>query len=101
MEQTHAYECPICLLSLRDPGCLTLVRHRFCSSCINQWVTLIKLFWLTEEKNGKCPVDSVSLSHENIFPDNFTRREVLQTNVKCPQHRLYLSSPNRRDGKAH
>ncbi|ODM96721.1 TNF receptor-associated factor 6 [Orchesella cincta] len=68
------YECPICLLSLRDPV-LTTCGHRFCSSCINQWVT---------GENGKCPVDSVSLSHENIFPDNFTRREVLQTNVKCP-----------------
>ncbi|CAL8119900.1 unnamed protein product [Orchesella dallaii] len=68
------YECPICLLCLRDPV-LTTCGHRFCSSCINQWVT---------GENGKCPVDSVSLSHENIFPDNFTRREVMQCNAKCP-----------------
>jgi hypothetical protein len=32
---------------------------------------------------GKCPVDGVSLSHENIFPDNFTRREIMQTKAKC------------------
>lgn len=29
-------------------------------------------------------MDGVSLSHENIFPDNFTRREIMQSKAKCP-----------------
>jgi len=29
-------------------------------------------------------VDAVVLSVENIFPDNFTRREIMQCKAKCP-----------------
>lgn len=45
-----------------------------------------KTFWFGCRSNlgGKCPVDAVDLSHENIFPDNFTRREIMQSKAKCP-----------------
>lgn len=29
-------------------------------------------------------MDGVSLSHENIFPDNYTRREIMQSKARCP-----------------
>lgn len=31
------YECPICLLYLRDPV-LTHCGHKFCFCCISQWI---------------------------------------------------------------
>lgn len=47
---------------------------------------LLKIYLniICSKENGKCPVDSVSLSHENIFPDNYTRREIMACMAKCP-----------------
>ncbi|CAG9860142.1 unnamed protein product [Phyllotreta striolata] len=67
------FECPICLAWLRDPV-LTSCGHRFCRSCIYSWL----------EKNSACPVDNMKLNKEDVFPDNFTRREISQQRTKCP-----------------
>lgn len=31
-----------------------------------------------------CPVDNMKLQNSDIFPDNFTRREISQQRTKCP-----------------
>ncbi|XP_060532304.1 TNF receptor-associated factor 6 [Cylas formicarius] len=68
------FECPICLAWLRDPV-LTSCGHRFCRSCIYSWL----------EKEKACPVDNMKLDiAADIFPDNFTRREISQQKIKCP-----------------
>ncbi|CAG9819694.1 unnamed protein product [Phaedon cochleariae] len=67
------FECPICLAWLRDPV-LTSCGHRFCRSCIYSWL----------ERESACPVDNMKLKKEDIFPDNFTRREISQQRTKCP-----------------
>lgn len=35
-------------------------------------------------ENPCCPVDNMTLTKEDIFPDNFTRREINQQRTKCP-----------------
>ncbi|KAL1505856.1 hypothetical protein ABEB36_005318 [Hypothenemus hampei] len=68
------FECPICLSWLRDPV-LTFCGHRFCRVCIYEWL----------EKENACPVDNKKLNRDkDIFPDNFTRREISQQRTKCP-----------------
>lgn len=62
------YECPICLNLLKDPV-LTKCGHRYCKSCLDQW---------REKNNTKCPLDDLDLSLEDIFPDNYTKREIEQ-----------------------
>ncbi|XP_046394919.1 TNF receptor-associated factor 6-like isoform X2 [Ischnura elegans] len=65
------YECPICLNYLED-AVLTSCGHRFCLRCINLWL---------EQKGASCPVDMSPLTQKDIFPDNFTRREIVQFRV--------------------
>nr|XP_023014720.1 TNF receptor-associated factor 6-B-like isoform X1 [Leptinotarsa decemlineata] len=67
------FECPICLAWLRNPV-LTSCGHRFCKNCIYSWL----------ERESACPVDNMKLNREDIFPDNFTRREISQQRTKCP-----------------
>lgn len=35
-------------------------------------------------RESACPVDNMKLKKEDIFPDNFTRREISQQRTKCP-----------------
>jgi TNF receptor-associated factor 6 len=69
------FECPICLAWLRDPV-LTSCGHRFCRNCMESWL---------ERENARCPIDNTKLHRDSdIFPDNFTRREISQQKTKCP-----------------
>ncbi|XP_006816048.1 TNF receptor-associated factor 6-like [Saccoglossus kowalevskii] len=68
------YECPICLMALREPT-QTQCGHRFCRSCICQSM---------RETGSKCPIDNTPLSFSSLFPDNFAKREILGLRVKCP-----------------
>lgn len=70
------YDCPICLLVLRDPV-QTPCGHRFCHKCIHRW--------LSESGEARCPVDNTSVIREQLFPDNFAKREILSLQVKCPK----------------
>lgn len=69
------FECSICLEHLKEPV-LTSCGHKFCAACIDSWINL-------KHKNF-CPIDEVELKKENIFPDNYTRREILEDNLTCP-----------------
>ncbi|XP_078667690.1 TNF receptor-associated factor 6-like isoform X2 [Branchiostoma floridae x Branchiostoma belcheri] len=67
------YECPICLMGLREPV-QTNCGHRFCRYCILKSI---------RDAGARCPVDNSPLTEEQIFPDNFAKREILALRVKC------------------
>lgn len=68
------YECPICLMGLRN-AVQTPCGHRFCKSCIEKSI---------RDTGQKCPVDNELLSEDQLFPDNFAKREILSLTVRCP-----------------
>ncbi|KAM5138915.1 TNF receptor-associated factor 6 [Mantella aurantiaca] len=68
------YECPICLMALREP-LQTPCGHRFCKACILKSI---------RDAGPKCPVDNDLLLENQLFPDNFAKREILSLMVKCP-----------------
>lgn len=52
----------------------TYMKHRF-----------IIFFLLPNSDTGqKCPVDNEMLSKDQLFPDNFAKREILSLTVRCP-----------------
>ncbi|KAL1122519.1 hypothetical protein AAG570_002850, partial [Ranatra chinensis] len=68
------FECPICLTCLKEPV-LTTCGHRFCRGCIHPWL---------QKEGSCCPIDGQTLSGEqDLFPDNYTRREIAQQVVEC------------------
>lgn len=67
------YECPICLLGLREPV-QTSCGHRFCRGCIVRSI---------RDAGPKCPVDNERLSESQLHPDNFAKREMLNQLVFC------------------
>lgn len=68
------YECPVCLNWLHEPM-ITTCGHKFCKSCITSWL----------QNSGHCPIDNVNLSMKvDIFPDNYTRREIHEQRMSCP-----------------
>ncbi|KAB1272284.1 TNF receptor-associated factor 6 [Camelus dromedarius] len=68
------YECPICLMALRE-AVQTPCGHRFCKACIIKSI---------RDAGHKCPVDNEILLENQLFPDNFAKREILSLTVKCP-----------------
>ncbi|XP_047143631.2 TNF receptor-associated factor 6-A [Hydra vulgaris] len=74
-ELLDGYECPVCKTALRRP-ILTMCGHRLCFSCLEE---------IRKRNNGvlMCPLDKTVLNSEEIFPDKFTEREILQLKVKC------------------
>ncbi|KAK3102988.1 hypothetical protein FSP39_015546 [Pinctada imbricata] len=68
------YDCPICLLVLRDPY-QTQCGHRFCQRCIFRWL---------RDSDQRCPIDNAVLSESMLFPDNFAKREIMGLQVMCP-----------------
>ncbi|XP_004585456.2 TNF receptor-associated factor 6 [Ochotona princeps] len=68
------YECPICLMALRE-AVQTPCGHRFCKACIIKSI---------RDAGHKCPVDNEILLENQLFPDNFAKREILSLTVRCP-----------------
>uniref|UniRef100_A0A2I3G7Q8 TNF receptor-associated factor n=1 Tax=Nomascus leucogenys TaxID=61853 RepID=A0A2I3G7Q8_NOMLE len=68
------YECPICLMALRE-AVQTPCSHRFCKACIIKSI---------RDAGHKCPVDNEILLENKLFPDNFAKREILSLITKCP-----------------
>ncbi|XP_035507773.1 TNF receptor-associated factor 6 [Morone saxatilis] len=67
------YECPICLMALRN-AIQTPCGHRFCKNCIEKSI---------RDTGQRCPVDNEMLSEDQLFPDNFAKREILSLTVRC------------------
>ena len=67
------YECPICLLGMREPV-QTDCGHRFCRGCILRSL---------RGSGSRCPVDNKHLDESHIYPDNFAKREILSRDVFC------------------
>lgn len=76
VERSDKHVCPVCLLVLREPM-QTECGHRFCKACITKWL---------RESSARCPIDNQALSINQLFPDNFAKREILALSVKCPNH---------------
>ncbi|KAF0042854.1 hypothetical protein F2P81_004191 [Scophthalmus maximus] len=68
------YECPICLMALRN-AVQTPCGHRFCKNCIEKSI---------RDTGQRCPVDNEMLTEDQLFPDNFAKREILSLTVRCP-----------------
>lgn len=68
------YECAICLMCQKDP-IQTTCGHRFCRACIITWIS---------NKSSRCPEDNCRLTEQDIFPDNFAKREIANLKAKCP-----------------
>ncbi|XP_015777802.1 PREDICTED: TNF receptor-associated factor 6-like isoform X9 [Acropora digitifera] len=75
----NKYECPICLLGLREPV-QTPCGHRFCRGCILRSM---------RDAGPKCPVDNEHLDEWQLNPDNFARREMLNHTVFCRFKKLH------------
>ncbi|BFZ02915.1 hypothetical protein BsWGS_05954 [Bradybaena similaris] len=74
-ELDQRFQCPICLLALRNPV-QTACGHRFCSSCIKKTIPYRNTV-LT------CPVDKTYTKVNQMFQDLATEREILSLQVMC------------------
>ncbi|XP_067043185.1 TNF receptor-associated factor 6-like isoform X2 [Acropora muricata] len=75
----NQYECPICLLGLREPV-QTPCGHRFCRGCIlRSW----------RDAGPKCPVDNQFLDDLQLNPDMCAKREMLNRPVFCRLKKVY------------
>ncbi|XP_052272436.1 TNF receptor-associated factor 6-like isoform X2 [Dreissena polymorpha] len=73
-QQDEKYNCSICQCVLREPM-QTECGHRFCRACILKWL---------RESDRRCPVDNQYLDENQLFQDNFAKRETLDLKVRCP-----------------
>lgn len=67
------HECPVCHLALRDPV-QTACGHRFCIICVKE---------MLRKPRPRCPMDNEILNKDEVFPDNFCKREILNLTVLC------------------
>lgn len=78
-EPDARYECAICMNWLDEPV-LTSCGHRFCKTCLDVWL---------RDNRQWCPMDNERITgDQDVFPDNFTRREIEQIKLKCPNAKL-------------
>ncbi|XP_062519856.1 uncharacterized protein LOC134194892 isoform X2 [Corticium candelabrum] len=71
------YQCPVCLLALRNP-LQTSCGHLICTTCAD---------FITQKGQLRCPRDKQVSDRKDIFPDTFNERKILSLKVKCP-HRM-------------
>ena len=67
------FECPICLLCLRNPF-QTSCGHRFCYTCILTW----------QSEGMTCPYDKCTIGEGDLFPDSEAAEAIGRLRVKCP-----------------
>eukprot|EP00118_Oscarella_pearsei_P013617 m.110383 g.110383 ORF g.110383 m.110383 type:complete len:370 (+) comp37394_c0_seq1:314-1423(+) len=68
-------KCPVCLAIARDPM-QTPCGHLFCSPCFQKLP-------IENRRFIKCPQDRKKHRKDKIFPDERTRRKIMQMKVKC------------------
>jgi len=67
-------KCPICCSILKDALQAPQCEHTFCSSCINEWLTI----------QCNCPVDRRSLTRSDLKPAPRVLRNFLaKLDIKC------------------
>lgn len=69
-----AFECPICLIALRDPVQITPCGHRMCNTCLKP---------ILRNKRPRCPLDNLNFDPSKVFPDNGCHRQILNLQVLC------------------
>eukprot|EP00112_Aurelia_sp_Birch-Aquarium-sp1_P021887 Seg5995.2 transcript_id=Seg5995.2/GoldUCD/mRNA.D3Y31 product="TNF receptor-associated factor 3" protein_id=Seg5995.2/GoldUCD/D3Y31 len=71
------HKCPVCGFALREPM-QTECGHRLCKDCYIQLQT-------TYGTNGDivCPVDETIVKADEVFPDTYAKREVLNLQTFC------------------
>lgn len=69
-----AFECPICLIALRDPVQITPCGHRMCSTCLQP---------ILRNKRPRCPLDNLNFDPVKVFSDNGCHRQILSLQVLC------------------
>ncbi|EDO45915.1 predicted protein [Nematostella vectensis] len=72
-----SFECPVCLMALRDPVQVTPCGHRVCQTCIKP---------IIRNRRPRCPLDNLTLNVGKIFPDNACHRQILSMDILCPHH---------------
>lgn len=86
-EPDARYECAICMNWLNEPV-ITSCGHRFCKSCLNSWL---------HNNRHWCPMDNKKIAADkDIFPDNYTKREIDQIKLKCENANVgcnFIASP--------
>lgn len=68
------HQCPLCKLPMRDPVQITACRHRYCDTCLQDYLG---------EGVFSCPVDRLSLDYAKIYPDPELESEILALNTHC------------------
>lgn len=43
------------------------------------------ILYFSESGEARCPVDNSTVIREQLFPDNFAKREIQNFQVKCPR----------------
>lgn len=69
-----AFECPVCLIALRDPVQITPCGHRVCNTCLQP---------ILRNKRPRCPLDNLSFDPEKVYSDNGCHRQILNLQVLC------------------
>lgn len=69
-----AFECPVCLIALRDPIQITPCGHRVCNTCLQP---------ILRNKRPRCPLDNLSFDPEKVYSDNGCHRQILNLQVLC------------------
>lgn len=63
---------------------LYVMHYCFVFSKVNVLNLLNNVFVSFRDAGHKCPVDNEILLENQLFPDNFAKREILSLMVKCP-----------------
>ncbi|XP_013379813.1 TNF receptor-associated factor 4 isoform X2 [Lingula anatina] len=66
--------CPLCSLPMREPVQITVCGHRFCDSCLQEYL---------REGIFKCPEDELPLDFAKIYPDQDLEVEIMNSLVRC------------------
>lgn len=104
----ESLECAICFMYLRDPV-LTICGHRFCEKCLSKWLTYVLIdhafisvpysclpltsMFNCSDHDNRCPIDNNQLGADDVFPDNYTKREIAGISIICPNVGCSTSVP--------
>ncbi|XP_076801596.1 TNF receptor-associated factor 4-like [Clavelina lepadiformis] len=71
------HQCPLCHLPMRDPVQITACRHRYCDTCLQDYLG---------EGVFSCPVDHLSLDYAKIYPDPDLETDIMSLTTHCSNY---------------